>query len=234
MSDEGKSGASETKTEDRSASALGAPGASDAPKNGASGNEKPAEGEKKPEAKAAEGGADEKSKPALVDDKWEPKPVEGVTRDAKQLGEARALFKKLGLTTEQSQALVDYSDAQAKLVAEASKAKAAEVAKELEAGREKGWNALKSDKDIGGSNFEASIGHARRAIDSMGAHAQAVRDRLFELGLDNDAVLVRGLIELGSKLGEDTVSGTADKPGAAKPDTFEDRVSRTYSKTKES
>jgi hypothetical protein len=62
---------------------------------------------------------------------------------------------------------------------------------------------------------------------------KALADRLFDLGLDNDPVLVRAFVAAGKRLGEDKVGDTAAKPGAEKPDTFEDRVERTY-KTKES
>jgi hypothetical protein len=241
MSGENDTGANETKTEDRSTSLLGGTTAPDAKsQNGATGHEKPVEGDTKAEVKA-EGAddkaavkTDDKSKPAVIDDKWEPKPVEGITRDAKQLGEARALFKKLGFTAEQSQALVEYSDAQTKAAQESAKAREAEAAKEFEAERNKGWAAIKADKEVGGEKFPESVGHARAAVAGMGPHADAVRDRMVELGIDNDPVLARGFIELGRRLAEDTVADTADKAGVDKPDTFEDRVGRTYSKQKES
>src|SRR5688572_26207496 len=120
-------------------------GKPDVKTNGADGPEKPIEGDKKPDAKAEGEKKPDAKAPALVDEKWEPPAKEGVTRDPKVFGAARELFAKHKFTTEQAQALVEFSDAQAKA--------AADLATEADAG----WvKELQVDKDIGGTKLDAT------------------------------------------------------------------------------
>jgi hypothetical protein len=225
MSGEANQNAGESNTAEKPGSALAA-GEAETANGGATSTETPA-------AKAAgdgkgagtEGATGEKPAEAFDFTKWEPKLEKGVSIPKETLDGYRGLFKELGLKGEGAQKLVDAWAKNAKADVEAQ-------LKQVEDNRAKGWASLKSDKELGGTNFEPSLKHAQRAVREFGGKALA--DRLFDLGLDNDPVLVTAFVKIGKRLGEDSVGETAAKPGADKPETFQDRVARTYSNTKES
>jgi hypothetical protein len=176
-----------------------------------------AEGDKKTETKTD-------AKPVLVDDKWEPKAVEGLTRDAKGVfGKARELFSKLGFTQEQAQALVDFSDAQA---AESSKAAATMLEEQKATRRAEHFKALESDKELGGAKLEATKADYHRAIRALGGKELA--DALKSEGLENWPPLVKALTKAGRALAEDTVTDTTKDGGKAVGDPFQRHLRAAY------
>jgi hypothetical protein len=230
MSDDANATAPATTTGDKSTSVLGGSDA-DTTKNGATGKETPASNGSA-NASAADGkGAEgtkaegEKQPEAFDYTKWEPKLPEGISADQAMMDAFKPLAKELGLKGEGMQKLVD-------LWSNATKAGFEAQLKAVEDNRAKGFESLRSDKDIGGDKFTESMTAARRAVKEAGG--QELADRLFSLGLDNDPVLVRAFVRLGKRMGEDSIKDTAAAAEVTKPDSFEDRVSRTYSKAKES
>jgi hypothetical protein len=167
---------------------------------------KDAKAETKPDAKV----------PALVDEKWEPKAVEGVTRDPKVVGDARTLFSKLKLSAEQAQALVEFSDAQAKASAEQVTAADTEWVKEL-----------KADKELGGAKFEATRESVRSLLRQLKSGPELAK-WVDKMGIGNATPLVRVLAELASRTSEDTVKDTVVDPAAAAVNEHERRIARTY------
>jgi hypothetical protein len=158
-------------------------------------------------------------KPAIVDDKWEAKAVDGVSRDPKVFGAARSLFSKIGLTQEQAQALVDFSDAQA---VEGSKAAEAAVATR----RAESWKAIESDKELGGAKLAESKKAYQDAVRAFGGKELA--DFLKSQGLENELPIVRALVKAGRALKEDTVNGTTTDTGKPVGDKFERHVRAQY------
>jgi len=168
------------------------------------------------ESKDAKAETKTDTKPALVDDKWEPKQAEGVKRDAKVVGEARGLFKKLGLTSEQAQALVEFSDAQAKTLADDVKA------------ADDGWlKELQDDKEIGGPKLAATRESVREMLRQLKSGPQLAK-WVDQMGIGNAAPLVRVLAELASRTREDTVKSTVVDPAAAAVNEQDRRTAKTY------
>lgn len=179
--------------------------------------------EGKPAVDPAKPAEPAKPAPVLVDEKWEPKAAEGVTRDTKLFGEARALFAKMGLNAEQAQALVDFSDTQSKAGAEAQ-VKAADEARTKF--RAEGRKELEADKELGGAKLaETKVTYAR-AVRALGGD-QLARE-LREMGLDNWPPLVRAFEKAGRTMAEDTVSGTVKGNGKTPGDPFQRQLEQTY------
>lgn len=158
----------------------------------------------------------EDKKPALVDDKWEPKAADGVKRDPKAFGDARSLFKKLGLNTEQSQALVEFADARAKAEAEAHTAADAAWVKEIT-----------EDKEIGGAKLPATRTAVREMLRQLKT-GPALSKWLDDMGIGNAAPLMRTFAELASRVGEDNVRTTVTDPAASAHNEHERRAAKTY------
>jgi hypothetical protein len=189
---------------------------SDATETKATGDETKATAVETKDAKVETKVDDKAAKPALVDDKWEPKAVEGVTRDAKVFGEAKALFKKHGFTAEQAQALVEFSDAQAKAQAESVKA------------ADEGWvKELTADKDLGGPKLAATRESVRGLLRQLKT-GPALSKWVDEMGIGNATPLVRVLAELASRTKEDSVKSTVVDPATASQNEHERRIARTY------
>lgn len=135
-----------------------------------------------------------------VDAKWRPTAAEGVKRDEAVMGKTAELFAKLGLSTEQADALVKYSDELGKLGGEAQE-KAIEAAlKERHAGW---WKNLQESKELGGAKFEEN-----RATWMMAAKSLLTADELKQVeadGLANYPPLIHALYRAGAKISEDTL-----------------------------
>lgn len=173
------------------------------------------------EAKAPD--ASTETKPELVDDKWEPAKVEGLTRDPADFGAARTAFKEAGLTKAQAQKMVELSDKLAKVATE-NQAKAAE--KWLADRRADHLAEIQKDPKLGGANFKKTQETARSAVKALGGPELA--KTLVEAGLDNHPVIVRAFEKAGRLMAEDTVNGTVTDGGVAVGDPAERALRATY------
>lgn len=130
---------------------------------------------------------------------------EGYTLDDASLGEWSGVFKELGLTQEQAQKLVEM-DAKRFTAANSPEAqqKAAVDARNSQVSQ---WEAaIKQDKDLGGSNFEASVGTAQAAIAEFGS--PELTAFLKESGLGSFPPLVKAFHQIGKQLGEGSLHRT--------------------------
>lgn len=169
---------------------------------------------KPPEAKAP---------PAALDDKWEPKVVEGIQRDAKVIGAAREAFKGMGLNAEQAQGLIDFTDK----LAQQSDAAAKQEREQQEASW---WKEVQADKEVGGPKFEENLVLARRAVREL--MGETGPKQLKERGIDNWPPLVRLMVRAGALLSEDTVANTTRE--TSKPATDDTALMKaTYPKSPE-
>jgi hypothetical protein len=189
------------------------PGEQPAPKPGDKPGDKPAE----------------KPAPVAVDAKWRPAALEGVKRDDALMAKTAETFAKLGLNTEQADALVKYSDELAKLGSEASKAAEESALKEQNAGW---WKELQADKEIGAGSddgLKANLVIANKAVDAL--FGEEGRKAIQEAGLTNWPPLVRAMVRAGAKIGEDTL---LDGGKAAPPLTSElEKMKQQYPKSPE-
>lgn len=139
---------------------------------------------------------------------------EGMELDQELLGKATPLFKELNLTKDQAQKLVDL--------------KAQEVQSQLEAHntRVQEWtDAVKNDKELGGENFDKSIGIAKLGIDKVGS--PALKELLETYGLGSHPELVRAFYKVGKLAQEDN-----PESGARASDSKKSIVDRLYPTTK--
>jgi len=141
------------------------------------------------------------------DGKYELTMPEGVELD-KELADALGPdFKDMGLTRAQAQKLADtFIKHQTERVTKQTEGWATTVAK---------WvDEAKSDKEIGGSNWDKSVSNARRAVDTLGT--PALKDYLNATGGGNHPELIRVLAKAGALIREDDPAhGGAE--GAGKP-----------------
>lgn len=161
---------------------------------------KPADGEKKPDAKAGE-------KPAPVDyEKWAPKEVEGLKRPESGVKTFREAGKKLALSPEQMQGLVDFDDARTKQLAAEFRAERAQ--------QQKDWlESLKNDKELGGAKWSETTADLERVLKKYGDDPE-LREWFNETGDGDRPALVRLFARIGKSMREDSVVGGPKNTGA--------------------
>lgn len=153
---------------------------------------------------------DKKTDPADTvpeDGKYTLTMPEGVEVDAELLDAVSPRFKELGLTTKQAQALTD----------DFIKVQQQRATKQAEGWGEtiqKWADDAKSDKDIGGTKWDATVKDSRRAVSTLGT--PALREYLNASGGGNHPELIRFMAKVGSMIKEDNpAAGGAE--GAGKP-----------------
>lgn len=130
---------------------------------------------------------------------------EGYKLDEAALGEWSGVFKELGLTQEQAQKLVEM-DAKRFSAANSPEAQQA-AAVEARNNQVAQWEAsIKQDKDLGGANFEASVGVAQKALAEFGT--PELSTMLKESGLGSHPEVVRFFHKVGKELGEGSLHRT--------------------------
>lgn len=141
--------------------------------------------------------------------------LDGFELDTELLGEAEPVFRELGLSNEQANALLP-------LVPKVmEKAQNAVVQSMLDAGanQRKAWlDAFTADPEIGGAKREETEHLAAKGLDAMGFTADhPFRKALTESGFGNHPDMIRMARRMGEMLGED---GTFARAGAGedKPD----------------
>ena len=140
---------------------------------------------------------------------------EGLTIDADLLGQAAPLFKKMGLSQEDAQALVDLqASGVQKYAQEQSDAATAQIST---------WEAdAKADKEIGGEAFDENIGTAKLALEKVGT--PELTKFLTDSGAGSHPEVIRAFVKMGKLLKEDDPGGSSAEGGSAP----QDRVARMY------
>ena len=168
----------------------------------------PAEGEAQTEA---EGEAEADPADAVPEDgKYEIKMPEGVEIDEAMLGEFSPVFKELGLTTKQAQALTDkFIEAQAKQGEVQSQNWSQTIA---------GWvDQAKADPEIGGAQWDSTVKSASGVVQRFGN--DALKEYLNASGAGNHPELIRFMAKVGAMIGEDNPAISENPGKAAAQDT---------------
>lgn len=132
--------------------------------------------------------------------KYEFSGTEGVIAP-EQLAAVEPVFRELNLTQAQAQKLVDFELA------------AAKRAEEAHAAQVKQWNEdIKSDKELGGQNFDATTKATQAVLTRFGD--DELRKALDATGWASYPPLVRFLSKIGRGLAPDRASGKAEGGGA--------------------
>lgn len=161
------------------------------------------EGEKKPETAP---GTEGEKKPEATKDAAPPAEIvlklpDGVQADPKLLDGFKAMWKEEGLEGAKAQKVLDfYVKAQNAAVQQADEA----FVKQVE-----GWaQAVKTDKEVGGANFEPSLQSAKKFIAKFGGGPELTKV-LNESGLGNHPDLFRVFARAGKALAEDSIAGSS-------------------------
>lgn len=113
--------------------------------------------------------------------------------------------KELGLTNEQAQKLLDQQN-------EAVSNYQKQAVDNWQKQQDQWLEAVKSDKELGGDNFDENIKQARTALDKFAS--KEFVDALDESGYGNHPELVRTFARIGKMLGEDSpLSGESNQGG---------------------
>lgn len=154
-------------------------------------------GEEAVEAPAAKAAVEA---PAGPPEKYEL-AMEGVTLDEGLVAEAEPIFRELGLSNEQANALLPLAP---KLM---EKAQEASIQAMIDAGAQqrKGWlDAFHADPDIGGAKREETEHLAAKGLDALGfAKGHPFRAALNETGFGNHPDMIRAFRRVGEMVGED-------------------------------
>jgi hypothetical protein len=119
---------------------------------------------------------------------------EGMELDEKAMEEFVPIAKELDLNKEQAQKLVSLYSEQAKANITAQQEEYADV-------REDWIKEVKADKEVGGKNFDESIGTAREALKNFGS--PELTELLNETGLGDHPQVIKFFHKVGSALKED-------------------------------
>jgi hypothetical protein len=149
----------------------------------------------------------------------EVKFPEGVKPDEEMLKEFLPLAKELKLDSKSAQRVADLGvkmmqKSQAAMM-EAFQKQRADWAKEV-----------RTDKDLGGPNFDKSVKLARDTMKKFGG--AELSKQLVDLGLDNNPTLVRFFVNVGKALSEDTVSGASAGAGRSAVSEEEQQLRNRY------
>jgi len=127
--------------------------------------------------------------------------MEGVTLDEGLVAEAEPIFRELGLSNDQANALLPLAP---KLM---EKAQEASIQAMIEAGaaQRKGWlDAFHADPDIGGAKREETEHLAAKGLVALGfAKGHPFRAALNETGFGNHPDMIRAFRRIGEMVGED-------------------------------
>ncbi|MDK2769910.1 MAG: hypothetical protein KYX69_19605 [Sphingomonas sp.] len=132
---------------------------------------------------------------------------EGVEVDSELLAAVSPRFKELGLTQKQAQALTDD-------FIKVQQERAAKQGETWGNTLQKWADDAKADKEIGGTNWEATVQTSRRAVDRLGT--PELKEYLNASGGGNHPELIRFMAKVGAMIKEDNpAAGGAG--GSSKP-----------------
>lgn len=152
-----------------------------------SGEDKPAEGA---QAEAA---------PETYDLKA-PEGFDGL--DAESVAAATPVFRELGLSNDQAQKLIPVAgDFAKRIISERDQQMLGSIAEQRKAWLEE----AKADPEIGGQNWDGTLGVAAKALDQLGfPKGSPLRNLLDESGLGNHPEMIRAFAKVGKAIGEDS------------------------------
>ena len=160
---------------------------------------------------AGEGGQD-----ASVPEAYELTAPEGFAGlDPEAVAVATPVFKELGLSNDQANKLMPVAGEFAKrITAERDSQILASIGEQRKAWLEE----AKADKEIGGTNWDASLASAAKALDQLGfTKGSPLRNVLNDSGLGNHPEMIRAWAKVGKAIGEDSDFVRGGGAGRAKP-----------------
>lgn len=177
------------------------------------------EGGGKPnEGKPGDQQQQQQQQPKAPDTYADFKVPEGMGLDKAQVAAFSPVMRKLNLSQEQAQELVDVYATQQQQQAQAFEKQLedenfamTQAGELLGAHRERWAGALKADKDIGGANLDANVKVAQKAIARFGN--PALKQALNATGLGNHPEFVRFCLKVGQAISEDNVTGGTSGSG---------------------
>ena len=131
----------------------------------------------------------------------------------------KTIAKEVGLTSAQAQKLIDFQVG---------------LNQKFSDGLESTWKqtrtewvqSVKTDKEYGGSNLDASLQLAKKAVKSFAT--PEFRNMLNEFGIGDHPEMVRFMVRVGKAISEDKVSGTAVPNPAKRQLTENDELRMRY------
>lgn len=163
----------------------------------------PAKAATEAETDGAEGEEGGETETPVVPEKYELKASEGgADLDAEVVALAEPVFKEIGLSNDQAQALVPVAEQFAQRVAEQIEAASmANIAQQRAA-----WLAeAKADPEIGGDKWDGNLVIAAKALDTLGfTKGTPFRTLLDDSGLGNHADMIRAFVKVGRAVSEDS------------------------------
>lgn len=153
---------------------------------------------------------------AVVPEAYALSAPEGLTIDARALELATPVFRELGLSNDQAQALVPVAAEWAKGIrAQGDEALMAQVA----AQRREWFEAARADAEIGGHQWSGSLGLAAKGLDRLGfGKGSPFRTLLDDSGLGNHPEMIRAWARVGRLVSEDGFERPGTPSAARKSD----------------
>lgn len=176
--------------------------------------------EKTPEAVATPAGTEDKTPAPVVENKDDKTPAPVAEKDdfkdltlpkdallgEEDLTAIKSLAKEQGLNSKQAQALIEKQNSQL----------SSYVNKWMEAHQAKvsGYeSAVKSDKEIGGDNFNRSISLSKRVLERFGN--ESLKGEFDQTGFGSHPEVVRFLSRIGAAMGDDSIISPQAKSSPA-------------------
>lgn len=142
-------------------------------------------------------------KPAGAPEKYEFTAPEGLELDPGMVEQFSPIAKELNLTNDQAQKLVDLYAGQVQNLAKANMERWENLVSS--------WaESSKNDPEFGGKNLDDSLGHARKALKTLGDDglnqilAPPSAQNPNGMGLGNHPAIIRLLAKIGKGMGEDS------------------------------
>lgn len=146
---------------------------------------------------------------AQVPEKYELQLPADAALDKGVIEKTAAFAREQGFSNDQAQKVLELLNTQA------TEGKAASQ-EALKAASAQWQQQTRDDKEIGGANFDASVAHARRAIEKFAS--PGLKEALNQTGLGNHPELVRMLAKIGKAMSEDTLLSGGHNPPQRKRD----------------
>lgn len=152
------------------------------------------------EVEQREAAEPEAETPAGPPEKYELS-LEGVTLDEEMVAEAEPIFRELGLSNDQANALLPLAP---KLMERAQNAVVQQMIDQGAQQRKDWLNAFVADPEIGGAKREETEHLAAKGLDALGfGKDHPFRKALTETGFGNHPDMIRAFRSIGQMVGED-------------------------------
>jgi len=154
--------------------------------------------------------------PPRAPESYRLEPPEGLTLDEEAVALATPAFQALGLSNEQAQSLMPVAAEWARSL----QARGHQQMMEQVAAQRREWfETARADREIGGTQWEASTARAARALDALGfPKGSAFRTLLDESGLGNHPEMIRAFARVGRAVSEDRFERPGTPSAARKTD----------------